>query len=160
MQALYAAGLALQVAEHVPGTADAETAIADARHHIQDVVDELRGLLRALRAGEVAAGLLAVSRAVGSPVVTEIDTEATAGMEQSASVELVVAASSAVAAARRCSSQPLSLRLVREHDEGVLELAGPGGSGGGGPPPPPRPPPPRPAPPPGPPPGRPPPPPH
>ena len=130
MQALYAAGLALQLAEHQQGTPAAGDAIVDARHHIQEVVDELRGLLRALRAGAVASGLAAVSRAVGAPVVTDIDQAVAAGMRESDGVELVVAASTAVAAARRRSADPLALRLVRLDDDVVLELAGSGVAGG------------------------------
>jgi hypothetical protein len=127
MQSLYAAGLALQLAEHVPeATGDA---VAEARHHIQEVVDELRGLLRALRAEDVTAGLVAVSRAVGSPVSTDID-EAVAADVGDDGVELVLAASTAVAAARRTSQDPLSLRLGRERGAVVLELAGNGVAGG------------------------------
>lgn len=129
MQALYAAGLSLQLAEHVEGTPAAGEAISEARHHIQQVVDELRGLLRALRAGDVASGLAAVSRAVGTPVTTDIDQFAADGLCESDGVELVVAASTAVAAARRCSPDPLALRLGKEDGVVVLELAGSGVAG-------------------------------
>ena len=131
MQALYAAGLSLQLAEHVEGTPAAADAVAEARHHIQEVVDELRGLLRALRAGDVVRGLEAVSRAVGTPVVTHVDPTAVAGLGDSDGVELVVAASSAVAAARRRSPEPLALRLLRDGNVVVLELAGDGVAGPG-----------------------------
>jgi hypothetical protein len=129
LQVLYAVGLDLQLAEHLVAAGDDPgPALATARRQLQQAVDELRGLLRALRAGDVAAGLHAVSRAVGPTVTCEVDEEAAGRLGGARGVELVVAASTVAAHQRRRAggATPLRIGLGLDHGDVVLELEGVG----------------------------------
>lgn len=129
LQVLYAVGLDLQLAEHLVSAGDDPgPALTTARRQLQQAVDELRGLLRALRAGDVAAGLRAVSRTVGAAVTCDIDDAAAASIGGARGVELVVAASTVAAHQRRRSggAAPLRIALGLDHGDIVLELEGAG----------------------------------
>ena len=128
LQVLYAAGLDLQLAEHqVADGYDPSEAIAAARRQLQSAVDELRGLLRALRAGDAAAGLHAVSRTVGTSVSCHVDDAAAARVTGARAIELVVAASTVAAhQRRRTGGAPLAIGLTYDGDDVILELEGEG----------------------------------
>jgi hypothetical protein len=63
-------------------------------------------------------------------VRTDVDPGTAAEVEGGLGIDLVVAASAAVAAARRASAEPLDLRLRRDVGDVVLSLRGPGVAGG------------------------------
>lgn len=127
LQVLYAAALDLQLAEHQLGDGtDPSAAIASARRQLQGAVDELRGLLRALKAGDVASGLHALSRTVGPGVTCLVDTDAAARLHGARAVEIVVAASTAAASRRRAHAGALAIALGLDADDVVLELKGDG----------------------------------
>ena len=128
LQVLYAAGLDLQLAEHVLGDGgDPSEAIASARGQLQSAVDELRGLLRALRAGDVGSGFDAIRRTVGTAVSCTVDEDAADRLTGARGIELVVAVSTLAALQRRrTGGAPLSIALHHDGDDIVLELDGAG----------------------------------
>ena len=128
LQVLYAAGLDLQLAEHQLGDGgDPAEAIASARRQLQGAVDELRGLLRALRAGDVTSGFDAIRRTVCTAVTCAVDPAAAARLEGARAIELVVAVSTVAAQQRRrTAGAPLSIDLRLDGDDIVLELDGAG----------------------------------
>lgn len=128
LQVLYAAGLDLQLAEHqLVGGSDPAAAIGSARAHLQGAVDELRGLLRALRAGDVTSGFDAIRRTVGTTVSCSVDHDAADRLTGARGIEIVVAASTVAAhQRRRTGGAPLSIGLAFDGDDIVLELEGDG----------------------------------
>lgn len=126
LQVLYAAGLDLQLAEHRLGDGgDPAEAIASARRQLQSAVDELRGLLRALRAGDVVSGFDAIRRTVGTAVTCTVDPAAALRLEGARAIELVVAVSTVAASQRRrTGGAPLAIALRLDHEDIVLELDG------------------------------------
>lgn len=128
LQVLYAAGLDLQLAEHVlRDGGDPAEAIASARRQLQGAVDELRGLLRALKAGDVVMGFEAIRRTVGTAVSCMVDPAAALQLEGARAIELVVAVSTVAASQRRrTGGAPLAIALFLDGQDIVLELAGAG----------------------------------